>query len=87
MAALRRQQGGAAATAAAGGADAAEPEASGSSWDTPAARELRAKIRSLEREARKREAVLQASGQDRLARQKTSQRNAFARALFAVRCR
>lgn len=29
------------------------------SWDTPAARELRTKIKSLEREARKREAMLQ----------------------------
>lgn len=31
-------------------------------WDTPVARELRGKIRTLEREARKREAVLKVNG-------------------------
>lgn len=31
-------------------------------WDTPVARELRGKIRTLEREARKREAVLKVGG-------------------------
>lgn len=61
-----------AATAAAGGAEAVDDEGSGSSWDTPAARELRAKIRSLEREARKREAVLQVSGWERLAEDDTT---------------
>ena len=65
-ASLRRQQGGAAAgaPATAGGAEAVEAEASGAAWDTPAARELRAKIKSLEREARKRETVLQVIGWD-----------------------
>lgn len=57
---LRRQQGGAAAPPTAGGAGAAEAaETSATSWDTPAARELRAKVKSLEKEARKREVVLQ----------------------------
>lgn len=55
-----------AAPATAGGAEAAGAEGSGPNpaWDTPAARELRAKIKSLEREARKREIVLKVSGRD-----------------------
>eukprot|EP00903_Cladosiphon_okamuranus_P008355 g8036.t1 len=58
---LRRQQAGVVAPATAGGADTEEAGDSGlnPAWDTPAARELRAKIKSLEREARKREIVLQ----------------------------
>eukprot|EP00752_Nemacystus_decipiens_P012084 g10714.t1 len=59
VASLRRQQGGLAAQATAGEAQAAEAQGSAPSWDTPAARELRAKVKSLEREARKREIVLQ----------------------------
>ena len=58
-----------AAPATAGGAEAAEAEASAPSWDTPAARELRAKIKSLEREARKRETVLQVTGWEGLAKE------------------
>ncbi|CAN0472620.1 unnamed protein product, partial [Ectocarpus sp. 12 AP-2014] len=61
VAALRRKQG--VGLAAGGPAEGSETLAgASSSWDTPAARELRAKVTSLEREARKREAVLQASG-------------------------
>ncbi|CAM9704848.1 unnamed protein product, partial [Ectocarpus fasciculatus] len=62
--ALRRKQG--VGLAAERPTEGSETSAgASSSWDTPAARELRAKVTSLEREARKREAVLQASGDRR----------------------
>lgn len=58
VAKLKREAGTAASVPAAeasgGGAEAGLSPA----WDTPEARELRAKIRTLEREARKKEAVL-----------------------------
>ena len=49
----------------AAGMEAPTKEGAGMSrpdWDTPVARELRGKIRTLEREARKREAVLKVGG-------------------------
>ncbi|CBN76841.1 conserved unknown protein [Ectocarpus siliculosus] len=64
VAALRRKQG--VGLAAGGPTEGSETSAgASSSWDTPAARELRAKVTSLEREARKREAVLQGLESDR----------------------
>ncbi|CAM9890002.1 unnamed protein product [Ectocarpus sp. 8 AP-2014] len=78
VAALRRKQG--VGPAAGGPAEGSETSAGvSSSWDTPAARELRAKVTSLEREARKREAVLQASGLKRGGgRESSDRRNAIA---------
>ncbi|CAM9498554.1 unnamed protein product, partial [Scytosiphon promiscuus] len=70
LAALRRRQGEATPTTTKttttstgeGGKADTQPV---SSWDTPAARELRAQVKSLEREARKRESVLQRLENDR----------------------
>ena len=67
MASLRRQQGGMGAGPTERGAQVAKTEGA-ASWDTPVARELRAKIKSLEREARKREIVLQVTGWGRSAK-------------------
>lgn len=82
MAALRRQQEGVAGIAAEGRVEA--EAASGPSWDTPAARELRTKIKSLEREARKRDIVLQVSGWDTFRLAKDVRHTAVAKGTFCL---